>query len=339
MGDHFVLFVDRLITESTLEAVIESTYQLQHPTPTTIQDIMESSHQIDMNTLSSPSKFVQCRICHDEDDDSNMEAPCSCCGSLKKEQDDTFEDCVGSSGGDLWEKVCFWSSLWASYAHRKCVQKWCNEKGDTICEICHQQFKPDYTAPPPLYHYSGIPMNFRGNWEISRRDLQNPGFIAMVTTDHGYLDTDFADEYSAPSSRSLLCCRIVAIIVLSLSLSHTHTHIHTKQVETCEYPLSKSFNKKKYAMMAEKELEEGFMVLLVLRHTLPILLSGAGEYSLTLFTLMVLRTIGILFPIYIMVRVFTVIQRRRHQQDPQISPATSDEENDFAYPSRFIQIR
>ncbi|CAN6572795.1 unnamed protein product [Malus baccata var. baccata] len=263
MGDHFVLFVDRLITESTLEAVIESTYQLQHPTPTTIQDIMESSHQIDMNTLSSPSKFVQCRICHDEDDDSNMEAPCSCCGSLK-------------------------------YAHRKCVQKWCNEKGDTICEICHQQFKPDYTAPPPLYHYSGIPMNFRGNWEISRRDLQNPGFIAMVTTDHGYLDTDFADEYSAPSSRSLLCCRIVAII---------------------------------------------FMVLLVLRHTLPILLSGAGEYSLTLFTLMVLRTIGILFPIYIMVRVFTVIQRRRHQQDPQISPATSDEENDFAYPSRFIQIR
>ncbi|KAM1549226.1 hypothetical protein ACFX1Z_010314 [Malus domestica] len=165
MGNHFVLFVDRLITESILEAVIESTYQLQHPTPTTIQDIMESSHQIDMNTLSSPSKFVQCRICQDEDDDSNMEAPCSCCGSLK-------------------------------YTHRKCVQKWCNEKGDTICEICHQQFKPGYTAPPPLYHYSSIPMNFRGNWEISRRDLQNPGFIAMVTTDHGYLNTNLADEYS-----------------------------------------------------------------------------------------------------------------------------------------------
>lgn len=27
-----------------------------------------------------------------------------------------------------------------------------------------------------------------------------------------------------------------------------------------------------------------FMVLLVLRHTLPIIISGAGEYSLTLFT-------------------------------------------------------
>lgn len=24
------------------------------------------------------------------------------------------------------------------YAHRKCIQRWCNEKGDTICEICLQ---------------------------------------------------------------------------------------------------------------------------------------------------------------------------------------------------------
>ncbi|KAL0786628.1 hypothetical protein Bca101_002874 [Brassica carinata] len=51
--------------------------------------------------------MVQCRICHDEDLDSNMESPCSCSGSLK-------------------------------YAHRKCVQRWCNEKGDTTCEICHR---------------------------------------------------------------------------------------------------------------------------------------------------------------------------------------------------------
>jgi E3 ubiquitin-protein ligase DOA10 len=27
--------------------------------------------------------LVECRICQDEDDDSNMETPCSCCGSLK----------------------------------------------------------------------------------------------------------------------------------------------------------------------------------------------------------------------------------------------------------------
>ena len=58
----------------------------------------------------------------------------------------------------------------------------------------------------------------RGNWEISRRDLNNPQFIAMVATDREFLDNDF-DEYSAPTSRSLICCRLVAIIVISLSLS------------------------------------------------------------------------------------------------------------------------
>jgi hypothetical protein len=26
----------------------------------------------------------------------------------------------------------------AQYAHRECVQRWCNEKGDIICEICHE---------------------------------------------------------------------------------------------------------------------------------------------------------------------------------------------------------
>ncbi|XWS36900.1 hypothetical protein CRYUN_Cryun20dG0125100 [Craigia yunnanensis] len=239
MGDHFVLLVDRLLTESTIEAAIESKKQSQQGMPSASEDdiIDFSSHRMDENVGSSPSKLVECRICHDEDEDLNMEIPCSCRGSLK-------------------------------YAHRKCVQRWCNIKGDTICEICHQQFKPGYTAPPPLFHYGGVPMNFRGNREISRRDLPTPRFITMVTTDRDFAESDF-DDYSAPSSRSLICCRVIAII---------------------------------------------FMVLLVLRHTLPIIISGAGDYSLTVFTLLMLRTIGILLPICIMVKAFTAIQRRRHHQ-------------------------
>ncbi|RWW83209.1 hypothetical protein BHE74_00008291, partial [Ensete ventricosum] len=53
------------------------------------------------------------------------------------------------------------SSFFLQYAHRKCVQRWCNEKGDTVCEICLQQFKPGYTAPPKLFRYGSIPMDFR----------------------------------------------------------------------------------------------------------------------------------------------------------------------------------
>uniref|UniRef100_A0A2P2L6H6 Membrane associated ring finger 1 8 n=1 Tax=Rhizophora mucronata TaxID=61149 RepID=A0A2P2L6H6_RHIMU len=50
---------------------------------------------------------VECRICQEEDSIKNLETPCACSGSLK-------------------------------FAHRKCVQRWCNEKGDITCEICHQ---------------------------------------------------------------------------------------------------------------------------------------------------------------------------------------------------------
>ncbi|KAI8541912.1 hypothetical protein RHMOL_Rhmol08G0097500 [Rhododendron molle] len=255
MGDHFVLLVDQLLTESTLEAAIERKKQLLHTAPTSSEDRMTDgpSHMMEVDSESSPRKLVLCRICHDEDEDSNMEIPCSCCGSLK-------------------------------YAHRKCVQRWCNEKGDITCEICRQQFKPGYTAPSPLFRYGTVPLNFRGNWEVSRRDLHNARILAMVA-DRNLLDTDL-DDYSAPTPRSLICCRVVAII---------------------------------------------FMVLLVLRHTLPVIINGAGDYKITLFMLLTLRTIGILLPVYIMVKAFIAIQRRRHLQEPRTFSfaAASDEENEL----------
>ncbi|KAJ0840138.1 putative transcription factor C2H2 family [Helianthus annuus] len=132
---------------------------------------------MDLYIVSSPRKLVQCRICHDDDQDSSMEMPCGCRGSLK-------------------------------YAHRKCVQRWCNEKGNTTCEICLQPFKPGYTSPPQLFHYGSVPMNFRGNWEISR-------ISSMGDTSYDSLEFDF-DEYTAPSSTSLLCCRIVSIFFITL---------------------------------------------------------------------------------------------------------------------------
>ncbi|CAN1758655.1 hypothetical protein LINPERHAP1_LOCUS6871 [Linum perenne] len=293
MGDHFVLLVDRLLTESSLEAAIESNNQL-HQAATTSSSKDSSGeflrHRMELDYIPSPKKMVDCRICHDEDEDTKMEVPCSCNGSLK----------VGcSSIANLLFLRKMILLFVTGYAHRKCIQRWCNEKGDTICEICHQQYKPGYTAPTPLFHYGGLPVNIRGNWDISTNDyLHNPQFIAMVSDDNEPLDSDF-DDYSSPSPRSLLCCRIVAVI---------------------------------------------FMVLLVLRHTLPIIVTGAEDYSLTMFTLLMLRTIGILLPIYVMVKAFTAIQRRRnrYQQGSHMALMESDEENELPRlppQSRLIHVR
>lgn len=250
-----MLLVDRLLTESTLGAAIESQNRfLEAAKAASDLKLAETtSHKVDLGNVSSTGKLVECRICQDEDDDRNMETPCSCCGSLK-------------------------------YAHRRCVQRWCNEKGNTLCEICHQQFKPGYTAPPPLFQFGRVPMNFRGNWEVYRGDLNGPRFIAMVSPDHSFSEPAY-NEHSHSVSRSLMCCRSVACI---------------------------------------------FMVLLILRHTLPVLLSGGThEYSLPLLMLLFLRTVGIILPIYIIVRVLTAIQRhRREQVSPSSSFDSSDEETE-----------
>ncbi|KAB2090643.1 hypothetical protein ES319_A03G136900v1 [Gossypium barbadense] len=248
MGDHFVLLVDRLLTESTLEAAIGSRNGSLQATASTVDDtkVFGSSTTVD---LSSPRKIVECRICQDEDEDSNMETPCSCCGSLE-------------------------------YAHRRCVQRWCNEKGNTTCEICHQQFKPGYTVPPPLFQLRHLPMNLRANWDIYRRELNDSRFIAVVSTDRHY------GEYSVSTTRSSIYYRTVAIV---------------------------------------------FMLLLILRHTLPVILTGSNEYTFQLFTLLLLPIVGIILPIYLMVKAVSALRHRRQQQEAPNSLFTqSDEETEHS---------
>lgn len=184
MGDHLALLVNRLLTESTLHAAIESRNRAKE-----VDEGGEGAFivpKMDEGDILSPQKLVECRICQDDDLDSNMETPCSCCGSLK-------------------------------YAHRRCVQRWCNEKGDTICEICHEPFKPGYQAPPPLLVYGHIPINFRRSWQI-RRELTEARFVGTISADEALTNSSFEE----PSSRSLIYRCIVAIIFVGLLiLRHT----------------------------------------------------------------------------------------------------------------------
>lgn len=248
-----MLLVDRLLTESTLQAAIESRNRAIQSAISVIEQSKTNdlSKKVDFGDVSSPRKLVECRICHDEDEDSNMETPCSCSGTLK-------------------------------YAHRRCVQRWCNEKGDTMCEICHEPFKPGYTVPPPLFQFGRIPMHFRGNWEISRRDINSPRIVAMVSTNRNFLDPDF-DDYSASNSGGLTWCRSVVVT---------------------------------------------FMILLILRHTLPLLIGGNHDYSFPLIMLLFLRIVGIVLPIYVMVRVVTAIHQRRRRNHQVLPVSTLDTSSD-----------
>ncbi|GAB4840371.1 hypothetical protein Ancab_021137 [Ancistrocladus abbreviatus] len=259
MGDHFALLVNRLLTESTLQAAIESRNQSKRAMSHLVEDLEVDLFPRKVKIVDglSPGKLVECRICHDEDMDSNMEAPCCCCGSLK-------------------------------YAHRRCVQRWCNEKGDTVCEICQQQFKPGYTAPP-LLKFRQVPPNFRRNWVLSRPDLNNSHITGAVSADHSLLDSDYDDS----SSRTLRCLAVAVI----------------------------------------------FTLLLVLRHTLPIIMNGS-EFCLPLFLLAVARVSGLVMLIYVIVLAVSGCRCGWHQHGvsvPDVSPISSDEQAEQNH-SYVIQI-
>ena len=86
MGDHFVLLVDRLLTESTLEAAIGSVTQGSNTPVASLSTVDIADFAPERKIVGDgmfTGKLVECRICQDEDEDVNMEIPCSCCGSLK----------------------------------------------------------------------------------------------------------------------------------------------------------------------------------------------------------------------------------------------------------------
>ncbi|XP_016438284.2 uncharacterized protein LOC107764244 [Nicotiana tabacum] len=88
-----------------------------------------------------------CRICHEQEFESlkSLETPCACSGTIK-------------------------------FAHRDCIQRWCNEKGNTTCEICLQKFEPGFYVPSPkkVHLVDNTAVTIRGSLEVVRRSEAEP---------------------------------------------------------------------------------------------------------------------------------------------------------------------
>ncbi|CAA0839340.1 RING/FYVE/PHD zinc finger superfamily protein [Striga hermonthica] len=127
----------------------------------------------------------ECRICQEEDEEKDMEAPCSCNGTLK-------------------------------FAHRKCIQRWCNKKGDITCEICNQVFSPNYSSPPPRSNADVMAIDIRQAWG-PHIDLRDPRFLAFAVAERQFLQSAY-DDYAFANSGTLTCFRTVALILMLLLL-------------------------------------------------------------------------------------------------------------------------
>lgn len=193
MGDNVVLIVDRLETPTTLQSVQEDgtvkvTGEGSSSSNTALsKGDKDEAVELEVSDEEQPLlQTVECRICQEEDNIKNLETPCACSGSLK-------------------------------FAHRKCVQRWCNEKGDTTCEICHELYQPGYTAPPPLPQDTTIDIS--EGWTISGTplDLHDPRLLAMAAAERHFMEAEY-DEYAATNASGAAFCRSAALILMALLL-------------------------------------------------------------------------------------------------------------------------
>ncbi|XP_043721721.1 E3 ubiquitin-protein ligase MARCHF7 [Telopea speciosissima] len=153
--------------------------------------------------------IAECRICHDEEVGSSkrLEAPCACSGTVK-------------------------------FAHRECIQRWCDEKGDTTCEICLQKFEPGYTAPPKKAQTTDVVVTIRGgSLEVphplrrQEQELQNPGLMAIVAAEPEF------SECSSAAERSASCRRFVVLTFGILLLLRHFLALLAGETDHHEFPV------------------------------------------------------------------------------------------------------
>lgn len=193
MGEHLVISVDGLLKSDSSQSSLNGA---KAPLPsgessgTTLTDPSSTAAiDIDEDDEEEPLlQNVECRICQEEDSVNNLESPCACSGSLK-------------------------------FAHRKCVQRWCNEKGDITCEICHQAYQSGYTAPPPPPTYDDATIDISGAWTIGGTplDLHDPRLLAMAAAERHLVETEY-DEYEDTNANGAAFCRSAALILMALLL-------------------------------------------------------------------------------------------------------------------------
>ncbi|VAH78944.1 unnamed protein product [Triticum turgidum subsp. durum] len=175
MAEHFALMTGRMITEATLQGAI-----FDAPSAKDACDHHDPCVFEDGRTKTGV--VVECRICQEEGDQAYMETPCSCKGSLK-------------------------------YAHHICIQRWCNEKGDTICEICLQQFTPNYSAPLKLFRIGRNQISFSRRAGETPANL-NAGENVSQTGDHAAGTSSFDSQFCNP--KGVTYCRVIAIALMAL---------------------------------------------------------------------------------------------------------------------------
>ncbi|KAK8570275.1 hypothetical protein V6N13_002967 [Hibiscus sabdariffa] len=227
------------------------------------------------------SSVSHCRICHEEEFESlkSLEAPCACSGSVK-------------------------------FAHRDCIQRWCNEKGNTTCEICLQKYEPGYTvmAHSKKSQLIEAAVTIRDSLQIPRREVE-PQNQARVTTMNS-LNVLPPPKEALPAADRWLSPYVQPFTpLLSVNRSLIFQGFKCFHMRFCQ-----------------------FTVVLLVKHLFGVINGETDHYPFALLMILLLRATGILLPMYVVIRSITAIRnnirRRRLRQGSEEIGIPEDEDDD-----------
>ncbi|KAF3451043.1 hypothetical protein FNV43_RR07132 [Rhamnella rubrinervis] len=190
MVDDFMVCGDRIIASTCFHSVnggsggdceTPPTSNFESASPATV--VLKKKSGGEGCSFNKAAEIVECRICQEEDEVHAMEAPCGCNGTLK-------------------------------FAHRRCIQRWCNKKGDITCEICSQVFSPNYSLPPTRSN-EVMAIDIR-QWG-THFDLHRSHLLALAAAERHLLQSEYED-YTDANSSSITCLCSIAIILLIVLL-------------------------------------------------------------------------------------------------------------------------
>ncbi|KAL9233161.1 hypothetical protein vseg_008191 [Gypsophila vaccaria] len=204
MVNDFMVCVDRIIASACLHNQNSAIFHNDLTKPFDFNNNNINNDDIDSNdddinnnnnnknddictSSSSSCEMKECRICQEDDDDVNLESPCACNGTLK-------------------------------FAHRKCIQKWCNKKGDITCEICNQVFAPNYSLPPPKSSPDVMAVDLRQAWG-HHYGYHDHNLLALTEAERHLLESEY-DDYEVETAGNVTCLRSIAIILMFILMIH-----------------------------------------------------------------------------------------------------------------------
>ncbi|KAE8808924.1 E3 ubiquitin-protein ligase MARCH2 [Hordeum vulgare] len=150
-----------------------------------VEKVAGGEGQVEVVVRVDVKGAIECRICQEEGDEAAMDSPCACTGTLK-------------------------------FAHRKCIQRWCDKKGNITCEICNQVYSPNYVLPPTKCCSDEMGMDLRPSW-VGRIDPHDSHFLAIAIAEQQLLNAEF-DDCMTSNSSGATCCRSIALILMVLLL-------------------------------------------------------------------------------------------------------------------------